>query len=652
MQRALPIAALVAFFALVVGNIVGTSPTFDETTHLVAGYSYLKSGDYRLNPEHPPLLKVLASAPLLTMPVWFEEAGRGASTFAMVREAWAMAIVNIDAQWRVSQFVLYGLDDAALQKLGASPLQVPTAVPIAKTSFLNDSSAMFLRGRLVIALLGVLLGVLIYLWSRELWGAWGGAVSVVLFAFDPNFIAHSGLVTTDTGIALLMFATVYFFWRWSKVPAPANVAGFAIAFALAQIAKFSAVLLVPIVAVLAIHVVLRDRRRFASMLLLLAVAAVAALLAIWAAYSFRYSAAKNPEAAANEEQAARTMLAQRELDAPESSPPGYFPLREVVQEWAAKEKLADTYPGGVPGDVLVRERSNVPLGLGRRMMLFAAGKKLLPEAYLFGVAWVGSLSVFRSSYLDGQFSDRGFAGYFFKTFLYKTPIATIVAILAGLFYAWRSRAPAAKPKKGQPPVQGAAPWAPFLFWPVVIYLGFSVASNLDIGHRHILPIFPFLYVACGALAAPLMKRRAVAAVALVLVVIPPVLAWGHHLSYMNLFAGGDAKGWEKLSDSNFDWGQDLPHLAEWTHKHGVKQPINLVYFGTADPRWYGLRYHNLRTGAFPEPVRPGYLAISSVDVVGLMFPPEQRGHWRQWLAAHQAQRVGTAGRSIFIYRIE
>ncbi|HEX9983703.1 MAG TPA: hypothetical protein VGF69_10600, partial [Thermoanaerobaculia bacterium] len=233
------------------------------------------------------------------------------------------------------------------------------------------------------------------------------------------------------------------------------------------------------------------------------------------------------------------------------------------------------------------------------------------------------------------------------------PIATIIAMLAGLFFAWRARSPAPKPKKGQPAVPGPSSWAPYVFWPVVIYLGFSVASNLNIGHRHILPIFPFLYVACGALAAPLMKRGVVAAVALVLLSVAPLLAWGHHLSYMNLFAGGEAHGWEKLSDSNFDWGQDLPRLTEWTRAHGVKEPVNLVYFGTADPRWYGLRYHNLRTAAFPEPVqRPGYLAISSVDVIGLMFPPERRGHWRQWLATHKAQRVGTAGKSIFIYQID
>src|ERR1700693_4207153 len=91
------IAALAAFVALAVGDIVTSSPTSDETSHLVAGYSYLIAHDYRLNPEHPPLLKKLAALPLLAMrisPARFREPADGTATFALVREAWAMAVHN------------------------------------------------------------------------------------------------------------------------------------------------------------------------------------------------------------------------------------------------------------------------------------------------------------------------------------------------------------------------------------------------------------------------------------------------------------------------------------------------------------------------------------------------------------------------------
>src|ERR1700730_14917461 len=87
----LSIAALAAFSALAVGDIITSSPTSDETSHLVAGYSYLIAHDYRLNPEHPPFLKKLAALPLLTMRIWparFRDAADGTATFALVREAW------------------------------------------------------------------------------------------------------------------------------------------------------------------------------------------------------------------------------------------------------------------------------------------------------------------------------------------------------------------------------------------------------------------------------------------------------------------------------------------------------------------------------------------------------------------------------------
>src|ERR1700686_3733076 len=230
------IAALAAFIPPAVGDIVTSSPTSDETAHLVAGYSYLIAHDYRLNPEHPPLLKKLAALPLLTMPIWparFRDAADGTATFALVREAWAMAVPNpAMAEWSVSQYVLYGLRDAALRRVGSGALKPPTDATYAKADFLNDPEAMFLRGRLMMLLVGVALGVAIFVWSYSLWGLEGGAISLLLFCFDPNFIAHSGLVTTDVGSSFFIFLAVYFFWRVCRKFNAGTVAAFAIAAAL------------------------------------------------------------------------------------------------------------------------------------------------------------------------------------------------------------------------------------------------------------------------------------------------------------------------------------------------------------------------------------------------------------------------------------
>src|SRR5947207_991400 len=45
--------------------LAANGPTFAEPVHLAAGYAYWTTGDFRLNAEHPPLLKLLWAAPLV-----------------------------------------------------------------------------------------------------------------------------------------------------------------------------------------------------------------------------------------------------------------------------------------------------------------------------------------------------------------------------------------------------------------------------------------------------------------------------------------------------------------------------------------------------------------------------------------------------------
>jgi 4-amino-4-deoxy-L-arabinose transferase-like glycosyltransferase len=433
-------------------------------------------------------------------------------------------------------------------------------------------------------------------------------VSIVLFAFDPNFIAHSGLVTTDVGVSLFIFATVYFFWRWTRSASPVDAVLFIVSCALAVLAKFSAVLLVPILLVLAFHA---WRPRRTRVLLLGATCLVVAVLAVWAAYRFRWSAAVDPEGAARDEDAARATLSQPRLDAMPAWPRGHFPLRDVVEEWSAKRVvLARGEP--IAADTIASVRKSTRVGATQRAILFAAEHRLLPEAYLFGVAWVGSTSMNRASYLNGEFSDTGFRTFFFWTTLYKLPIGALIAMILGVVFAVRARV------------------TPFVIWPVAIYLAFTLASNLNIGHRHILPIFPFLYVACGALAG--WKRKWITAALLAAAIVSTSLAWSRHLSYINILGTRD-----KLTDSNFDWGQDLKRLPAAT-----REPVHLVYFGTARPAWYGI----------PTSDSSPLLAISQAHELGAFAPPAQRTYWRDYLAAHHARRVGAAGDTITIYKLE
>ena len=460
------IAALAAFVCLSVGDIITSSPTSDETSHLVAGYSYLIAHDYRLNPEHPPLLKKLAALPLLGMRIWpvrFRDAADGTATFALVREAWAMAVPNPSmAEWSVSRYVLYGLRDAALHRVGGGALKPPTDVPYARSDFLNDPDRMFLRGRLVMLLVGVALAVAIFVWSYSIWGLEGATISLLLFCFDPNFIAHSGLVTTDVGSSFFIFLAVYFFWRVCRQFNAGTVAAFAIAAALAQTTKFTAVVLIPMLAVTAAVEILRTRRLM-KISIALGVAAIATIVALWAIYDFRFSAVPDPQAALAEEISARKALQIKALDAPTIWPTGHLPVHDLVDQWEATKKLARESPQGYNEADLRRAMRTTPTGFVGRTVLFAHAHHLLPESYLYGFAWAGTTSVLRSSYLDGRYSIYGFPAYFMWTFLYKTPIPLIAAVLLGVPLALFER------KR----------WADiaFLFWPALVYGVFAFTSN-------------------------------------------------------------------------------------------------------------------------------------------------------------------------------
>src|SRR5437763_2430984 len=464
------VAALAAFIALALGDLVTTSPTSDETAHLAAGYSYLVAHDYRVNPEHPPLIKMFAALPLLGMRVWpagFRDAADGTRSFAYFREAWAMSIANPSfSEWRVAQLWLYGLRDRA----GVDPLDAPTDVAYARGDFLNDAQAMFRSARLMMLLLGVALAAVIFAWSYELWGIWGATFSLLLFVFDPNFTAHYTLVTTDVPAALAYAATLYAFWRFARRMTIARGAVFAILFGVAQTVKFSAVLLAPIVLFVAIVMMLTDRRRAKPLVIALAAAAVAAILAIWAVYGFRYSTAPDPEAARAEEIAARASLRQQVLDATDVWSTGHNDEHSDMQRWAAMERLAKTMPDTAgQQDMRVALRTTRP-GLAGRLVVFANAHHLLPEAYLFGFASTVSSSLLRSSYLDGRYSNTGFPDYFFWTTLWKTPLPILAALAIGLMLAWRRR----------------GEQLALLAIPIVIYAGYALAGNIQIGHRHLI----------------------------------------------------------------------------------------------------------------------------------------------------------------------
>jgi 4-amino-4-deoxy-L-arabinose transferase-like glycosyltransferase len=689
-----------AFAVLVIRHAAVSSGTYDEISHVAAGYSYWRWHDYRIGAQNPPVAKLIATLPLLGERVWPAEIeptpmdpAREAPPTALVllRHAWTISLDKMSAQWVFGSALLYGIRDETLRRFGVDrPFLVPTTATLDSGDFYNDADALLFRARMAIMSLGLLLALLVFAWARELHGPAGAALAVALYSFDPNFIAHSGLATVDVGVALFMFGAVYFLWRTCQRIRAASLALMLACFGLALTTKHSAILLAPVFTLLLLgravaggewpvgaarRVKLGTRRaRLWAASLLLVATALAAYAIVWAVHGFRYSAARDPAAAAAAERALASSAhhfralepAGSELaegsERPEWRRPGHLPIERSVRREAAVRLLQRRGPTRASASEIEEAMAHAPLSPSSRLILFLERHRLLPEAYLYGVAVIGgawSLGAGDRSFLRGDFARRGFRSYFLWTFLLKTPLVTILAIAAALaMVVWRRELRRSS--------------LAFLLLPVGLYLLVAILSSLNIGHRHLLPVYPFLYVLCGRLGPEWARlgdvaRRwtagaALGAIALGAFVVfapagRPTVVYPHYLAYFNELGGGPSNGYRNLVDSNLDWGQDLKTLREWLDRNRIDEPFYLCYFGLADPRYYQVPHTSI-PGCYwgvehQQPLTlirpPAYVAISATHLQRIRSARRPSESWQKIFES--ATLVDMVGYSILIYRL-
>ena len=511
------------------------SATFDETAHLAAGVSYLETGDFRLNPEHPPLVKLLAAAPVVLL-------HRASGDY---RSSYWTGSPLADGDARRSHAHVWPFGFALINGAAGDAAR-------------KDPARTLTPARCMVLALGALLALVVYAWARELFGPAAGLLALMLAVTCPTLLAHARLATTDLPAALGFTGTAFLAWRWLTAPSWRRAIVTGIALGAALLIKFSCVLLVPLVVLFAAIAVATGRVGPKRALAGLAAIAAIAYVAIWAGYGFRFAA---------------------------SSDAGY------VLPWQDLE-----------GDA----RPSPPVAFAREHRLF-------PEAYLYGFAFAKSQADGRIAFLDGEQSLSGWYRYFPEAFFLKTPLAfTALGIWLLAFGLRRTKG------------LSFDGWCVAL--PPLVYAALAVQSRFNIGHRHLTPVYPFLCIAIAPAAVWLEERgpRALAALALTLsCAVSFVLATPGYLSYFNVAAGGPRGGAQHLVDSNIDWGQDLGRLKRWMDVNGVAK-IDLAYFGTADPRAYGIDFRKVTLffDFYPDVplVRPEpghYLAASVTLLAGV-----------------------------------
>lgn len=273
---------------------------------------------------------------------------------------------------------------------------------------------------------------------------------------------------------------------------------------------------------------------------------------------------------------------------------------------------------------------------------FYRAVKILPESYLYGV--LGSLAgagAGKPAFLMGEYSVTGWWYYFIVAFLIKTPLPAIILLSASLLYVSREREGLKK--------------ALYLTVPAaVIFIVFSV-QKVNIGLRHVLPAYPFLFALLGFvpnIKTPSMKAaKAVFYACLVWYAYSAASIFPHNLAYFNELAGGPGNGYKYLVDSNLDWGQDLKGLKEYMDKNKIEK-IKLSYFGLSDPSYFGIDYEYLPSFVIVNPKElkadvpiEGWFAVSATMLQGVYM--EDRDYFAYFRDKEPAAKIGY---SIFVYR--
>lgn len=528
----LALLLLLVQWALLLNAATALSATIDEPFHITSGYEYLRTGKLQLFDEHTPVAKALFAWPLFFVP-----------DLAPPESAAGYADGNL-------------ISAAQETLLAYRPLDRVIVAP-----------------RVAAALLTVLLAGSIYAVARNLAGPEAGLLALALCAFDPNFLAHGSLATTDMGATAFSFWALWAGSRWLKTPARRNWLLAVVLLGLAQGAKLTALLLYPVLGLavlLNIQISRKDAkvqkgiptRQFSSIangLLEFGALVGLSLLVLWALYGFE--------------------------------------LRPVAGLF-----------GGMP----------LPAASAIERWL------RLQENLAYG----------REAFLLGQNSMHGWWYYFPVAFLIKTPLPLLLlggyAVVRGVIATVRSgrKIDASRLVLTLFPLLYAAlslisdlnigyrhllPVLPF------VYVGIANAA-CRVPHD----------LSCSTKRAAQIVHYGL----LIWLVIGTLRIAPHQLTFFNELAGGPRNGWRFLADSNTDWGQAYKALAAFQAEEGI-ETLQVAGFVFYDPAAYGVAYTPLTPlggntpAVFPQRFAPppGDYAISVTTLDGVPLADPEMYDW-------------------------
>ncbi|MFP5238080.1 MAG: glycosyltransferase family 39 protein [Acidobacteriota bacterium] len=534
------------------------SLTFDEGDHSFAGYMMWKTGDYGLNPEHPPLVKLLAAIP------------------ALGRNLWIPPLQHRDFK---AEAYLDGREWLAR----------------------NDGASQHLvfRMRLMAGLLSIALSLVVFFMTREMFGDVAGLLALVLVSFDPNILGHSALVTTDIGVTMFFLASIYAFYRYVKKPSIARLVLAGVVAGMLLATKHSGILFAPMLILLILWEIFTSPREARGRVAVRLCGAFAAIVVIgvvvlWSFYGFRYAAR----------------------------------------------------PAGLPF-VTVAEYVKPLSHFDAAAVLAFAHLHLLPQSYLIGLVDVKRMAQFYPTFVLGHQLAHGVWWYFPLVILIKTTLGMLALVALSLFAIATGR------------LRGAREIA-FLLIPWVFYLAVAMMAGMNIGARHILPLYAMAAVLCGggivALARSNRRWAWVCGVLIAAHCASSLAAFPNYIPYANEAWGGPKNVHNLLSDANADWAQQLYQVKAWQDQHRGEE-CWFAYFAypEIDPATYGISCHHLPNidvfwlggEDIVPPTIHGNVLISAGDLSGCEWPSGKVSPYGAFQSMKPAKAIDNG---VFVYQ--
>ena len=459
----------------------------------------------------------------------------------------------------------------------------------------NNADRILFWSRLPFMLLAILFGWLIFWWARKNFGDKAALLTLFFYATSPTFLAHSRFVTTDIGAALGFFLGIIFFLKFLERRDKKSLIYCGLIFGLVNLFKFSLFLLAPLYLILG-------------------------FLWIWFKYSkITYEFAE--------------LIGQIFLIGLVGFAVIYFVYIWQVWNYPMDQQIKDVryilsdykYPSLAKLDFWLVEHSLTrPLG-----------------QYFYGFLMVARRTAGgNTAYFMGEVSSKGWWSYFPILTLVKEQLGLYLLALIAIFTSTKEKI-----------------WKQKNFYVIaaIVFIIFywlsSILNPLNIGVRHVLPTFPFIYLLV-ALGIVNFKQHIFTALIMVWMLAEVIFTFPYYLSYYNELGRGLQNGYKIATDSNYDWGQDLRRLAKWREKNHI-QKIYLDYFGGGSPHYYLGNGYEGWWSSFGPPPKDSYFAVSLNSLIGnqakpigdIKIKPEDAYSWLK-----NKTPIARGGSSIFIYK--